>query len=818
LNIENNKKNRSLSQIDRLRLRLNYAFLVAVVIATIVVVYFPAEDALLRFPIVSLVVLLILLLHVYAVRSGSRQLSFWVENLVFISGAIMWIMVWFNGEVATILLPGFVAFVGVFGFARFWPLVYYSVGSVAVLLVALIVLRLDPAVVGRSLVTLIAVIGLLFFLRGYIQLLDRSEGKLKTLDITLRSVLSQAKINVFDLRPSTGEGQFLYAYDSKNLEFIDQSRWLEMIEPKYRSDVLSNLMQLGMPTEFRVNLQGSDSSPSWHWLREEMIHEYVDESGELHRIGYSQNIDDEVAVREQLLASLQIQKDEKAKLAVEIEKFDSVCDQLELVFWRLSLADGTITYNNQFARRWNLESGGSISFQQLKSFMHPEYADFHDHCIQQTLKQQSTLVTTYQAPLGPREGRWFELRYWPDYDNHENMVAVNVSNTDITDLMEVQSELRLKHAESVVQQRREKDMYSVIAHEMRTPAAILKMQLEQERRGLGQIDRKLFETSVDQLLSVVDMLRTVSQPEEMVSRELSAALPCELLANQIAILKALAQEEGMELITHCDSVTDRPLMLMQGPLKQLISNLVKNALLHSQGSQVILSADCEEIEGGFFDLTLYVDDDGRGIPATEIDRLFEPYERGEGSINGTGLGLFVCRQIANIMGATLSYADSPHGGARFVLNWKAAIVSESTNAELAVYPATDQALAELSVLLVEDDPGILQMTAVLLSDECSVLRIAKDGQQALDILAKSQVDLVLTDIFMPQMNGIELVTVAREQGYNQPIIGLTAATLGRETESLLQAGANAVMNKPVRIEELKKRVGELVAKGANSVQ
>lgn len=66
--------------------------------------------------------------------------------------------------------------------------------------------------------------------------------------------------------------------------------------------------------------------------------------------------------------------------------------------------------------------------------------------------------------------------------------------------------------------------------------------------------------------------------------------------------------------------------------------------------------------------------------------------------------------------------------------------------------------------------------------------------------------------------GIELVTVAREQGYNQRIIGLTAATLGQETESLLQAGANAVMNKPIRIEELKKRVGELVAKDANSVQ
>lgn len=351
----------------------------------------------------------------------------------------------------------------------------------------------------------------------------------------------------------------------------------------------------------------------------------------------------------------------------------------------------------------------------------------------------------------------------------------------------------------------------MIAHEMRTPAAILKMQLEQERKGLGQLDRKLFETSVDQLLGVVDTLRTVSQPEQMVSRELSAVLPCELLANQIAILRALAQEQGMDLIADCDSVTEKPLMLMQGPLKQLISNLVKNAILHSGGSQVRLSAECEEQEGGFFELTLFVDDDGRGIPESEIERLFEPYERGEGSMSGTGLGLFVCRQIATMMGASLTYVASPEGGARFVLNWMAEIAAQSdTDSDVDSSAYRDQ-LRNLSVLLVEDDVGILQMTATLLAVECKTLRIAKNGAQALSILADKPIDLVLTDIFMPEMNGIELVRQMRQKGYAHPVVGLTAATLGQETANLLQVGANAVMNKPVDIDELKRIVAEFDA-------
>lgn len=806
MNIENNNKKKSLSQIDRLRLRLNYVTMLAVVIATGVILYSPAEDALFRFPILSLVVALILLFHIYAVRSGSRQLAHWVENVVFLSGVIMWAQVWFNGEVDTVLLPAFIAFAGVFGFGRFWLLVCYSIGSVAAMLVALIYLQLDPAIVGRSLVTLIAVIGLLFFLRGYIQLLDRSERKLKTLDVTLKSVLAQAKINIFDFRPSTGEGEFLYAYDSTNHDFIDQSRWLEMIEPKYRSKVRKNLKQLGMLAEFRVNLSGSDSVPSWRWLREQIIHEYVDESGELHRIGFSQNIDYEVAVREQLLLSLRVQSEEKQKLAVEIEKFDSVCDQLEMVYWRLSLDDWTVSYNNQFARRWKLEPGGTIPYKQLGSFMHAFYIDFHERCIQQVIEQRDTVEARFQAPVGLRVGRWFELRYWPDYDDDENLIAINVSNIEVTDLMQAQEELRNKHEESLRQQRREKDMYAVIAHEMRTPAAILKMQLEQERKGLGQIDRKLFETSVDQLLGVVDTLRTVSQPELMVSRELSAVLPCELLANQIAILRALAQEQGMELITDCDSVTEKPLMLMQGPLKQLISNLVKNAIVHSGGSQVRLSAQCEEQEGGFFDLTLLVDDDGQGIPESETERLFEPYERGAGSMSGTGLGLFVCRKIATMMEASLTYEASPEGGARFAVNWRAEVATESdTGADVESSADMDQ-LKNLSVLLVEDDIGILQMTATLLAVECKTLRIAKNGAQALSILADKPIDLVLTDIFMPEMNGIELVRQMRQNGYAHPVIGLTAATLGQETANLLQVGANAVMNKPVDIDELKRIV------------
>ena len=178
-------------------------------------------------------------------------------------------------------------------------------------------------------------------------------------------------------------------------------------------------------------------------------------------------------------------------------------------------------------------------------------------------------------------------------------------------------------------------------------------------------------------------------------------------------------------------------------------------------------------------------------------------------MTGTGLGLSVCRDIAELMGAELKYAASPMGGAQFSLEWEAELAPSNLDARVDDPLDELKVLRPLSVLLVEDDIGLLQMTASLLSAECGRLRIAKNGLQALSILDNASVDLVLTDIFMPQMNGIELVKQMRAKGHTQPVIGLTAATLGQETAELLEAGASAVLNKPVEARELAKVVQAL---------
>ena len=270
----------------------------------------------------------------------------------------------------------------------------------------------------------------------------------------------------------------------------------------------------------------------------------------------------------------------------------------------------------------------------------------------------------------------------------------------------------------------------------------------------------------------------------------------DLISSQISALKTLTDEHNIELRSNYQQLSNILLRLPVGPLKQLISNLVRNAVIHAHCKVVDLNVQVEKSTASRAHLTLEVSDDGRGISTDEIDRLFKPYERGEETFNGSGLGLHVCKTIADLMGGNLSLKPNENGGASFILEWDAELATESDRTtEQSEDP--NAVLPGLSVLLVEDDNTILEMTAIMLSDYGVKVRIAKNGLEALKVYNESQTDLVLTDIFMPKMSGVELTAELRRQGTERPIIGLTAATLGQETEAISRAGANAVLNKPL---------------------
>ena len=179
--------------------------------------------------------------------------------------------------------------------------------------------------------------------------------------------------------------------------------------------------------------------------------------------------------------------------------------------------------------------------------------------------------------------------------------------------------------------------------------------------------------------------------------------------------------------------------------------------------------------------------------------MFEPFVKGvSGHSDGTGLGLSIVRQFSEVMQGQLTYFDSDLGGAGFELTFP------MTAAQLEPQTArvSADALSGLRILFAEDDAMLRTMTQRILEKRGARVMAMEDGQQALSAYDPNEFDLVLTDLMMPNLDGLGLVRGVREQGGTTPIVAVTAAVIGNETQQLQSAGANHVMPKPIKPDEL----------------
>lgn len=230
-------------------------------------------------------------------------------------------------------------------------------------------------------------------------------------------------------------------------------------------------------------------------------------------------------------------------------------------------------------------------------------------------------------------------------------------------------------------------------------------------------------------------------------------------------------------------------------IRQIVQNLVKNAILHSGGSQVSVTLSYTHLTDDYTKFLISVSDNGRGIDPADIGRLYDPFVRGNSVADGSGLGLHICKTLAQGMPhGALNYHRSDAGGACFELSFTLKKLDKPIDTGKE---ASHSIIAGKKILLVEDTDSLRMLGKVLLERAGAQVCIAEDGTQALEALKSFDADLVLTDIMMPNMNGYQLTSALRQQGYEKPIIGVTGATVGNEASLLIEAGANRVLAKPL---------------------
>ena len=243
-------------------------------------------------------------------------------------------------------------------------------------------------------------------------------------------------------------------------------------------------------------------------------------------------------------------------------------------------------------------------------------------------------------------------------------------------------------------------------------------------------------------------------------------------------------------------------------LRQILINFLGNAIKFSERGQITVRASAVEADSRSVLVRIEVTDQGIGLSPEQQDRLFRPFVQADGSMTrkygGTGLGLVISKRIALLMGGNAGVISQEGQGSTFWATVRLRLAAADARADVAQAASSPREMLARSyagrrVLVVEDDPLNQEVEVFLLEDADLVPDVAGNGQKALELARKGGYALILMDVQMPVMNGLEATRAIRQlPGMKDiPILAMTANAFNEDREECLAAGMNAHVGKPM---------------------
>ena len=355
-----------------------------------------------------------------------------------------------------------------------------------------------------------------------------------------------------------------------------------------------------------------------------------------------------------------------------------------------------------------------------------------------------------------------------------------------------------------------------ISHEVRTPlnaiqgmtAALRDTTLTVEQQEITAAIQDGTESLLRLMGDVLDLSRLEAGALTIASEPFSVRAAVD---DAVASLRAGADAKNLGLNHHVDAAIPDRLIGDGQRLRQILTNLLDNAVKFTEHGEITLSGSVREATPERYNLLFSVSDTGIGIAPGEFDRLFQSFGQLDASstrrYGGAGLGLAISRRLAHLMGGDLWLESREGAGSTFYFNILAAAAPPETAPPTVVVSLADAApeSRQLSLLVVDDNLVNQKVSVNLIRKLGHAADVVDNGQAAVEATARRHYDLILMDIHMPVMDGLEATRqiLASAPAEACPVIvALTAAATAEDRKNALAAGMQDVLTKPIRLEQL----------------
>ncbi len=502
--------------------------------------------------------------------------------------------------------------------------------------------------------------------------------------------------------------------------------------------------------------------------------------------------------------------------------------------WSLDIATGKLEWSKESYRLFGREEGTPVTQADFVAYTHPDDREMAISAWEYAMNTRTPFFVDHRIVV-EEEILWVREQGYVELDTEGKPLFWLGTVQDITHLKETElllqetnQQLTIKSIAADEANRAKSEFLANMSHEIRTPmngvigmsSILLESGLSPEQREYAEIVSRSGESLLVLINDILDFSKIESGKLELEQIDFNLQ---QILDDINRLLAYRAHDAGLMLTYAIDP--EVPVLLKGDPgrLRQVVTNLVGNALKFTQRGSVTVSAALVSDQGGVAIVKFSIVDTGIGIPASRVSALFTPFTQVDASTTrkygGTGLGLAISKQLAELMGGEIGIVSEEGSGstfwftARFEKQSPKAIESKhdnrgTTSAQDTILTTATKREAHTAHILLAEDNHINQKVALhMLKTIGLTVDAVADGQQAIEALTKVKYDLVLMDCMMPVMNGYDATARIRDLNsevlnHHIPIIAMTANAMKEDRDKCIEAGMDDYVSKPVKKDQL----------------